>query len=265
MEEKASRYHEIQEMLEAKQEELGELQAGTFGTDSEDAEKRARQFFSNTSRDAGSGQTEKIDELRDEVSELKDEREVVEEELLERLVDLQLPFEQVIEPGEKDVEFPFSERISEEVIWAIEDVLNEDLGGGEVAITTDALVVETNDVEEAIERAETRIEALRDNAGTKVDIDEYLEKLRSRDKKVVLTLHVLYHEEPLTKREIESRMGVESGTLRGQLYYVLDNDPYLKKQDKEFSLTETGREVIEGFVEKYGEPEKIEQLKEVSG
>jgi len=262
--EKASRYYEVQNEIESKQETLKELQAGTFGTDSEDAEERARQFFSNASRDNGSGRTEKIDELRDEISKLQDELNAVREELLERLVDLQLPFEQVIEPGEETVKFPFSEQMSEEVIQAIEDVLNEDLGNGEVIINTDALVVETEDVEEAIEKAETRIETLRTNAGTKVDIDEYLKELRSRDEKVAQTLYILLEEEPLTKKEIESRMGVEPGALRGQIYYVLDNDPYLKKQDGEFSLTETGREVIKEYIEEYGEPEVIEQPKEVS-
>lgn len=264
MQEKASRYHEAQEKLESKKEELKELQAGTFGTDSEDTEERARQFFSNASRNGVSGQTEKIDKLRDEVSELQDELGALKDELLERLVDLQLPFEQVIEPGEEAVKFPFYEQIPEEVLRAIEDVLNEDLNSGDVSITTDELVVNTDDVEQAIERAETRIEGLRANAGTKVDIDEYLGELRNRDRKVALMLYILHQEEPLTKKGIESRMGVEPGTLRGQLYYVLDNDPYLKKQGEEVSLTETGREVIKAFVEKYGEPERVEQPQEVS-
>ena len=34
---------------------------------------------------------------------------------------------------------------------------------------------------------------------------------------------------PLTKNEIKKEMGLESGDLRGQLYYVLGNDPYLQK------------------------------------
>ena len=33
---------------------------------------------------------------------------------------------------------------------------------------------------------------------------------------------------PLTKNEIKKEMGLESGDLRGQLYYVLDNDPYYR-------------------------------------
>jgi len=265
LEDKADKYRSLQEELEAKQAELQEIQAGTFGTDSKNAEKRAREFFSNASRDVGSGRTEKIDALRDEISELEDDLTAAKEELLERLVDVQFPFEEVIKPKDETVEFPFSEPIPGEVIKAIEDVLNEDLKGDNVAITTDALIVETADVEEAIGMAEDRIEGIRANAGTKVDIDEYLEELRERDRKVALTLHILHQDEPLTKKEIEDRMGVESGALRGQLYYVLDNDPYLKKSGQEFSLTETGREVIKGYVEEYGEPEGLEQPQEVGG
>lgn len=264
-EDKARRYYEVQESIVSKQEELKELQAGTFGTDSKDAEQRARQFFSNASQDDGSDQTERIDEVREEISDLEDKLDSVRDELLERLVDLQFPFEQVIEPGEDTVEFPFSERIPEEVIEAIEEVLNEDLGGDDVAITTEAVVVATDDVEKAIEMAEDRIEGLRANAGTKVDIDEYLKELQDRDEKVALTLYILYEDEPLTKGEIESRMGVEAGALRGQLYYVLENDPYLKKQGEKFSLTETGKEVIKGYIEEYGGPKGIDQQKEVSG
>jgi len=260
----ARTYYNVQASLQSKHEELSELQAGTFGTDSENTEERARQFFSNASRNGGSGQTEKIDKLRDEISELEEDFETTREKLLERLVDLQLPFEQVIEPKEQVVNFPFSEEIPEEVIKSIEEVLNEDLSGGSVRISTNSLVVETDNVEDAIEMAESRIESLRANAGTKVDIDEYLEELRGRDKKVALTLYILYNEQPLTKKQIESRMGVEPGTLRGQLYYVLENDPYLKKQEKEFSLTETGRDVIEGYIEEYGEPEGIKEPTEVS-
>lgn len=262
-EEKARRYYEVQEKTESKQEELRELQAGTFGTDSEDAEERARQFFSDASLDGGSDRTEQIDQLRDEIADLENDLSSVREELLGRLVDLQLPFEEIIEPGEDTVEFPFSKQLADEVIQAIEDVLNEDLDSGDVVINTDGLLVETDDVEDAIEKAESRIESLRANAGTKVDIDEYLEALRRRDKKVALTLYILYQDEPLTKKDIEAKMGVESGTLRGQLYYVLDNDPYLKKEGEEFYLTETGREVIKGFVEEYGKPEGIEEQKEV--
>ena len=259
-----SRYRELQESIESKQGELEELQAGTFGTDSEDTEERAREFFSDASIDESSGRTEKMDDLRSQISSLEEERATVKEECLERFVDLQLPFEQIIEPGDETVEFPFSEEVPEEVIHAIEDILNENLSEGDVVINPNELVVKTDDVEEAIEKAEARIAELRSNAGTKVDIDEYLEALLERDKKVTLTLYILNKDEPLTKKEIESRMGVEPGTLRGQLYYVLDNDPYLKKQGEEFSLTETGREVIQGYLEEYGEPEGIEQIEEVS-
>lgn len=264
IEEEASKYHELQEKIESKQEDLKELQAGTFGTDSEDAEERARAFFSNVSRDSGAGRTEQIDELREEISELNDQLDKIRTDLWESITDLQLPFEEVIDPCEETVEFPFSVKVPSEVIEAIDVVLDENLTNGDVIITSDALIVETNDVEEAIEMAESFVEALRNNARTKVDIDEYLEELRNRDEKLRLTLYILSQEEPLTKKEIETRMGVEPGALRGQLYYIVDNDPYLKKQGEEFLLTETGREVIESYIEEFGAPDGIERMEEVS-
>jgi hypothetical protein len=265
LEEVAIRYRELQEEILAKEEELKELQAGTFGTNSENAEERAREFFSDASRTEGTTGTKRIDEVRQKKSELEVERDSARESLLEEIVNLQLPFEETIEPRDESVAFPFSESMPEEVIEAISEVLNEDLTSGEIRITQEDLVVESNDVEEAIERAESFIENLRTNAGTKVDIDEYLDNLRDRDKKVRLILHILHKANgPLTKKEIESRMGVEPGTLRGQLYYVLENDPYLKKKDQEFSLSETGKEVIEGYIEEYGAPDGVEQTKEVS-
>ena len=265
LEEVAIRYGELQDEVNDMEEELKQLQAGTFGTDSEDAEERAREFFSDASRGGGTVGTKRIDEVRQKKSELEAERNSTRESLLEEIVKLQLPFEETIEPREESVAFPFSESMSEEVLEAISEVLNEDLTSGEVRITQEDLVVESNDVEEAIEKAESFIENLRTNAGTKVDIDEYLDDLRDRDKKVRLTLYILHKaDRPLTKKEIESRMGVEPGTLRGQLYYVLEHDPYLKKKDQEFSLSETGREVIEGYIEEYGAPDGVEQTKEVS-
>jgi hypothetical protein len=264
LETKASEYYEVQEKIESKQKELKELKTGTFGTDSENAEQRAREFFSNAGKNTKNSRGEEIDKVRGELDELDERLMGIRENLLERLADLQLPFEEVIEPGEKSIEFPFQEPLGDEVIAAMEDVLNADLRNGEVSFTNGALVVETSDVEEAIEMAEDYIESLRAKAGTKVDVGEYVDKLRGRDEKVALTLYILNQGEPLTKKKIESRMGVEPGTLRGQVYYVLENDPYLKKQGKEFWLTETGREVIEAYVEEYGEPEGIERTQEVS-
>lgn len=264
LEEKARKFHELQKSVKSKQDELEELQAGTFGTDSEDAEERARDFFSNVSVDNGAGQTEQIDDLRDDISTLEDKLDEIIVDLRENIVDLELPFEQVIEPKEGTVEFPFTEQVPTEVIDAMDGVLDEDVTNGEAVLTPNSLVVEAEDVGNAIEKAESFIEGLRANARTKVDIDEYLEELRDRDAKVRKTLFILSQEEPLAKKEIEARMGVETGTLRGQLYYIVDNDPYLKKQDGKFSLTETGRDVIESYVAEYGAPEDTEQLSEAS-
>jgi len=72
-------------------------------------------------------------------------------------------------------------------------------------------------------------------------------------------LYVLHENDnkPMTKAELEDAIGLDRGDLRGQLYYVLDNDPYLKKQDDGITLTPNGMKVIERFVEQYDVPELI--------
>jgi hypothetical protein len=71
--------------------------------------------------------------------------------------------------------------------------------------------------------------------------------------------------EPLTKKELEKEMGLESGDLRGQLYYVLDNDPYLQKPDQKVDLTSTGEMVINEYIDQFGKPtwDKKEEGEEV--
>jgi len=260
--EKAERMTELQKEIHDKQERLQELQSEMFGNGSEKTEKKAREFFSSVGVDeSNSGRTQEIDELRSSLSKSEAELETTREELQKLLVDVKFPLNETIDTTESEVVFPYSDEIPQEVINAIEIALEDDLTGGQVRIGTDAIQVETADVDVAVELAMDRIEELRSKANMMVDVEEYVEELHDRDKKIVKTLYVLQQcDEPLTKGELENRIGVESGELRGSLYYVLDNDPYLEKSDSQFSLTDMGERVIEAYYEHYAAPDLSEEV-----
>lgn len=260
--EKAERMIRLQKEIRDEQERLRELQSEMFGNGSEETEKKAREFFSSVGVDeSSSGRTEEIDELRSSLSKSEAELETTREELQKLLVDVKFPLNETIDTTESEVVFPYSDEIPQEVIDAIEIALEDDLTGGQVRIGTDAIQVETTDVDAAMELAMDWIEALRSKANMMVDVEQYVEELHNRDEKIVKTLYVLQQcGEPLTKSELENRIGVESGELRGSLYYVLDNDPYLEKSDSQFSLTDIGERVIEAYCEHYAAPDLPEEL-----
>lgn len=257
--EKARKYTDLQETKEKKQSELRELQSEMFGEGSEETERKAREFFSDVGgSEQQSTKTQEIDELRQDLSELEKTLETTREELQELLVDVQFPLNETINVEGEEVVFPYSEEIPQEVIDAIEFVLEEDLSAEGVRVETDAIHVETADVDGAMDQAMSRIQELRSKANMMVDVEQYVDDIHSRDEKIAKTLYVLHQSgSPLTKKEIERQIGVEAGDLRGTLYYVLDNDPYLKKSDSEFSLSDMGNQVIEAYIEQYGAPEDL--------
>lgn len=257
--EKARKYIDLQETDQEKQNKLRELQSEMFGEGSEETEKKAREFFSDVGRgEQQSTKTQEIDELRQDLSELEETLETTREELQELLVNVQFPLNETIDIEDEEIVFPYSDEIPQEVIDAIESVLEEDLSREGVKIETDAIRVETADVDVAMDQAMSRIQELRSKANMMVDVEQYVDDINSRDEKIVKTLYVLHKSNnPLSKKEIEERIGVDAGDLRGTLYYVLDNDPYLKKSDSEFSLSDMGRRVIEAYIEQYGSPEDL--------
>ncbi|GAA0676227.1 hypothetical protein ACFQDG_01895 [Natronoarchaeum mannanilyticum] len=259
LEEKANKFITQQEKLREKQENLSELQTDVFGADSEETEEKAREFFSDVGGlEQKSSKTQEIDELRDELEELKDALETTREELQELLVEVQFPLNETVNVSDDVVEFPYSAEIPQSVIDAIEAVLQVDLSEDGVVIDTDAIRVKTTDVDEAMDQAMNRIDELRSKANTMVDVEQYVNEINGRDEKLAKTLYVLYQtENALTKKELEKRIGVETGELRGQLYYVLENDPYLKKSDQKFSLSDTGERVTEAYIDRHGRPEGL--------
>jgi len=153
------------------------------------------------------------------------------------------------------VVFPYREAIDQEVLEAVETVLAEDFSPNGVTINTDAIVAETDSTDGAIEAVENRVARLRSIAEAQYDAADHVEKLRERDPKVAGMMFTLQEVgESMSKKELEKEMGLESGDLRGQLYYVLDNDPYLKKPDQKVDLTSTGKMVIDEYIDQFGEP-----------
>lgn len=243
------------------QNQIEEIQAEIFGDGSEETEQKARKFFSNVGQvQEGESRAQEIDELRDELDETERSLENAREKLQELLVNVQFPLNETIDIREDEVAFPYSEEVSQEVLNAIELVLNEELDENGVTFGTDEIRVETTDVDKAMDLVMNRTEDLRNRANMLVDVDQYVEDIRDRDEKLAKVLYVLYNSNGmLSKKELEERIGVESGALRGQIYYVLDNDPYLEKNEQKFSLSDTGRRVMQEYVDRYDPPEGIDE------
>jgi len=252
----AKRFSELQTEIEEINEQISELQRDTFGVESEETEKKARQLFVEVgAAKDGADVSDQIDELRDERKELKEELESIRSELLEQVADIRFPLDGTIENQGDKVVFPYSEEIEEDVLEAVENVLAEDFSKNGVTINTEAIIAETDSTDEAIEAVKRRVSRLRQTAEAQYDAADHVESLNDRDLKVAGMMFTLREAgESMTKSELEKRMGLESGDLRGQLYYVLDNDPYLHKPDQEVELTSTGEMVIDEYVDQFGEP-----------
>ena len=258
--ETAKEYSEVQDRLEEIDGEINELRQQTFGDESEDTEEKARQLFNEVSHtNDESSKTEQLNSLRDEKEELQEKRAKTETDLLELLVDIRFPLNETIQGDQPPVEFPFSESLDPAVLDAISGALSEDMQNGEIEIRTDKIVVDTASINDAIELVEHKITQIRKRADANLDVPAHVKKVKDRDPKVAAMLYVLHENDnqPMTKAELEDAIGLDRGDLRGQLYYVLDNDPYLKKQDDGITLTPNGMKVIERFVEQYDVPELI--------
>lgn len=252
----AKKFSELQTEVEEVNKKISEIQRDTFGVESEETEKKARQLFAEVgAAKDGADVSDQIDELRNERKELEKELESVRSGLLEQVADIRFPLDGTIENQGGEVVFPYSEEIEKDVLEALENVLAEDFSKNGVTINTEAIIAETDSTDEAIEAVERRVSKLRQTAEAQYDAADHVESLNDRDPKVAGMMFTLQETgESMIKSELEKRMGLESGDLRGQLYYVLDNDPYLHKPDQEVELTSTGEMVIDEYVDQFGEP-----------
>jgi hypothetical protein len=259
----AQNYNESVQAKEEKEQKLSELKSDTFGNSSKETEEKARSLFEDVGLGDGTGRTQEIDKVKQEINQIEQKREELKEDLLRRLTDLRFPFDETIDQRNGEIAFPFVEPISKETIDAICEVVRNDIEAGGVRFNPEELVVKTEDVDEAIDEVKRFSNELRDAASHELNTDEYVEKLAGRDVKVKRMLCELYEsDEPLAKKELELRTGVEKGGLRGVLYHVYDNDPYLVKNDKKYQLSEIGRTVIKKYLEEHEEPKMPETAEE---
>lgn len=256
----AKRYRELQTQVEALEEKIQELRRDTFSAESQDTEEKARELFSEVGVSSdGSSKTAEMDELQDQKAELESEIDDIEEELRELLVNVTFPLNEEINTDNETVSFPYSDPIDQEVLDGIAQVLGGDFGKKNVSIETEAITVDTDSVDKAIDAVQEHVQDIRQSAEALLDISSHVDAVHERDSKVAAMLYILdrSQQDSLTKKEMEKEIGLDKGDLRGQLYHVLNDDPYLTKHDQQVSLTSTGQEVIEEFVRKYGTPSLI--------
>ena len=262
MEETASEYVRIQRELEEKREELEEKRADVFGTNSDEGEDLAREFFSDVGMETESEKTNEVDQLEETVSELDDKLNRLEEDFYKLLTKIEFPLDGV-ENRNGETVFPFFEEIDEKTIEGMEQLI--DINMNDVELKTDSIVADYSEVEEAMEEVREWTNNIRESASRQLSIEEYVEKLKGRDEKIQAMLCVLYEaDKPMEKKELEMEVGVEKGGLRGVLYHVRDNDTYLQETEGGYELSMTGEEVAEEFLNRYGMPEVSENSEDPS-
>lgn len=259
--EKTKEYCEVQDQLGEIKVEITELREEMFGDDSEGTKERARELFSEVSQ-GGASKSERLDTLENKREELRQRRATVRDEIREKLVDVRFPLDETIETeNAPPIEFPYEEAVDSHVLDAIEDLHGDELNGGFVTIGTDAITVDTDSVDKAIDAVEDKVMEIREHAEKLLDVEKHVEKVRNRDEKVAAMMYALAEEggdEGLTKAEMEDSIGLERGDLRGVLYNVIDGTPYINKPESKAQLTTTGQELIDRYVKTYGIPSLFE-------
>jgi len=258
---KTEEYSKVQNKFDEAQAEIAELREEMFGDNSEDTKERAQELFSEVSQ-SGASKSEQLESLEEKQEKLRQQRADLRDEIREELVDIRFPLDETIQTDNAPpIKFPYDESIEPHVLKAIEELYGDKLDDDFVTIGTDEITVDTDSVDNAIDAVENKVMDIREHAERLLDIEAHVEKVRNRDEKVAAMMYVLTEygdDDGMTKAEMEDAIGIERGSLRGILYHVIDETPYMKKLESEVRLTTTGQELIERFVETYGTPALIE-------
>lgn len=187
--------------------------------------------------------------------ELHEKMEGLERNFLERLASITFPIDRkgIEEDGGK-VTFCFSSPVPK-TIEVMSYLLNlKPLTFNQTTFTADKITTSATNASEGMRKVIAAVKKLRETASAIRDATKFADDLASRDKKIQVMLSVMYKEgKELTYAEIEERGGFETGALRGVLYHVLKNNPYIEKVSRgTFRLTEIGRRVLQEFDRKYG-------------
>jgi hypothetical protein len=254
----AEEYLELKEKLQEKREQVKDKKDELFGSEASETEEKARDFFTEVSTDSSGDETKALDKLKEEEKNLDKKFDDAREDFLNSVSELKFPLEHRIDETGEDFVFPFKQDIDQAVIDALKSALNDDIDREDIEFDTDSLKVTASNTDEAMDKVSKWVKKIRKTARMKRDKNKYVSKLKNRDLKIQSMLFELYKsDEPLKKGELEQRIGVEKGELRGVLYQVLNNDPYLEKKNQQFSLTKTGEEVMQAYEDRYGEPDPI--------
>jgi hypothetical protein len=258
MTEHAREYLELKEKLQEKREQVKDKKDELFGSEASETEEKARDFFTEVSTDSSDTETKALDKLKEEEKKLDKKFADAREDFLNSVSELKFPLEHRIEENGEEFVFPFKKEIEDTVVEALQDILNDDTDRDDIELDVNSLTVTASTSDDAMDKVSTWVKNIRETARMKRDKNKYVSKLKNRDPKIQNMLYELYtSDKPLKKAELEQRIGVEKGELRGVLYQVLNNDPYLDKKNQKFSLTTTGEEVMEAFEDRYGEPDPI--------
>jgi len=253
---KAQNLSELKQDQEETAQKLSGLKSDTFGTDSEEAEKKARSFFEDVGMGEGAGKTQEIDETKQKLNDIEQKLDELQEEILRDLTEVQFPFNETIDQRDGSIAFPFTMELPEETVEVINNVVQNGGENGTVELEREGLTAHTDDVNEAIDEVEEFANKLRKSAQHELNTEDYAKELSERDIKIQRMLYELYEsDDPLAKKDIEMKTGVEKGGLRGVLYHVLDNEPYLVKENKKYRLSDIGEDVVEKFSEQFEVPE----------
>lgn len=156
-----------------------------------------------------------------------------------------------------EVVFLFDREIENAVLREVEKLLGIDLSTDRIKILSNQIEVkDVTSIPDGMKLTIEKVEKIRKAAMNQLKIDDYVKELKTRDEKIQMMLYVLYEaEKPLSRREMETKAGLEPASLRGVLYYVEKSDPYLKKLERgKFELTPLGKNVMEKYKEKYSSP-----------
>jgi hypothetical protein len=256
---------ELEQELEDERQKLSELKTNTFGVDSEEAEEKAKLLFKKAGTGEGSENTDQIEKAKKRIQDTEETIEDLQENIQQKLTEIKFPFNETIDQKNGSVVFPFADELPQETVDFIQGIIQNGEEKSSVDLQTDSIVVEKEDVNEAIDAVDDFTDEIRSCAQHELNTDEYASKLANRDIKIKRMLYELYeNDEPLAKKDLELATGVGKGGLRGVLYHVHDEDPYLVKENKKYRLSDIGRTVVEKFLDEHGVPEKPNQDGEAS-
>lgn len=241
--------------------ETVQLRSAVFGSESVDRDLATTFYREIAETSSGlESQKETLQETEKSLKDQKNELNELKKNAYNKLTNVKFPLKtgsEGIQKSNGDIVFLFDREIEDEVLREIEKLLGIELSSGKVNISSNQIEVkDATSIKDAMKLTIEQVEKIRKAAMNQLKTDDYVKELNTRDQKIQMMLYVLYEAgKPLTRKDMETKAGLEPASLRGVLYVVEKRDPYLKKLDRgTFELTPLGKNVMEKYKEKYGSP-----------